>query len=74
MFLRFYLGTAYQIIRNSLHDRRTAAQTDSFDLVKMMNVTSNVNQPEASETNKIPEIVTSLSYTGNTQIHSLGRH
>ena len=67
-----YLGTVYQDMRKSLHEKSTAAQTDSFDLVKMNNVTSNVNLPEPSQTNKITKVITSVPYTGNSQIHASG--
>ena len=47
-----YLGTVYQTMPNSLHDRRIAAETVSLDLIKMNNITSNVNQLEPSKANK----------------------
>ena len=55
-------------MRSSQYDRRTsAAQTYSFDLIKMNNVTSNVDQPEPNKTNKITSFMTSAPYIGNTQ-------
>ena len=63
----FYLGTVHQTKSNSLHYRKTAAQTDLFDLMKMNNLTSNVNQPELSETNKETKVITSIPYTVNIQ-------
>ena len=68
----FYLGTVYQSIPNSHHYRRTAAQTDSLDLMEMINVTPNVNQPESSKTNKRIEVRTSISYSAQSQIHASG--
>ena len=47
-----YLGTVHKTMPNSLHDRRIAAETVSLDLIKMNNITSNVNQIEPSKTNK----------------------
>ena len=63
MFPWLYLGTVYQTMSNSLHYRKTAAQTDSFDLMKMNNLTSNVNQPELSNTNKITKVIGITRYT-----------
>ena len=55
-------------MRSSQYDRRTsAAQTYSFDLIKMNNVTSNVDQPEPNKTTKITSFMTSAPYIGNTQ-------
>ena len=55
-------------MRSSQYVRRTsAAQTYSFDLIKMNNVTSNVDQPEPNKTNKITSFMTSAPYIGNTQ-------
>ena len=55
-------------MRSSQYGRRTsAAQTYSFDLIKMNNVTSNVDQPEPNKTNKITSFITSAPYIGNTQ-------
>ena len=72
MLARFYLATVYQTMSNSLHYRKTAAQTDSFDLMKMNNLTSNLNQPELSETNKNTKVLTSIPYTVNIQKKSSG--
>ena len=59
-------------MRNSLYDRKTAAQTDLFDLIKMNNVSSNVNQPEPRDPNKRTKVITIAPYTGNNQIRSSG--
>ena len=69
----FYLGRVYQTIPHSLHYRRTTAQTDSLDLIKMINVTPNVNQPESSEANKRIKIRTSTSYSAQSQTQAPGR-
>ena len=66
------LGAVYQTVRNSPHERRTAPKTDSFDLVEMINVTSNFNHLEPSETNIITKVITSVLHTGNSQIHAPG--
>ena len=52
MFSWFYLGTVSQTITNSLHYRKTVAQTDSLNLIKIINLTLNFNQPELIETIK----------------------
>ena len=58
---------------SSLNDiMASAAQTDSFTLIKKKSVTSNVNQTERSETSKITRVITSAPYTPNTQILSSG--
>ena len=67
------LGTVYQTTRNSLHYRRTAEQTDSLDLIKMIKVTRNVNQPNLSDTNKRKKIRTSIPYGSQSQKHASGR-
>ena len=73
MFQWFSLGTVYQTMSSSLNDiMASAAQTDSFTLIKKKSVTSNVNQPERSETSKITKVITSAPYTPNTQILSSG--
>ena len=73
MFLRFCLGTVYQTMKSPLNDTRASpAQTDSLALIKKKNVTSNVNQPETNNTNKIKRLITSTPYTANTQIFSSG--
>ena len=59
-------------MRNSLYDRKTAAQTDLFDLIKMNNVSSNVNQPEPRDPNKRTKVIAVALYTVNNQIHSSG--
>ena len=59
-------------MRNSLYDRRTAAQTNLFDLIKTNNVSSNVNQPEPRDPNKRTKVITVAPYTVNNQIHSSG--
>ena len=62
-------------MRSSFYDRRASgAQNDSFDLMKMNNVTSNVKQAEPSKTNKITKVVTTTPYTTNTQTHHSGRY
>ena len=68
-----YLGTVHQTMPNSLHDRRIAAETDSLDLIKMNNVTSNVNQLEPSKRNKRTKVITSIPYSAKSQIHASGR-
>ena len=50
----------------------SAEQTDSFALIKTKSVTSNVNQPETSETNKIIGVIMSAPYTANTHVLSSG--
>lgn len=71
MLLWFSLGRVIQNMGSSFYDRRSsAAQTYSFDLMKMNKVTSNAKQPEPRETNKITSFITSAPYIGNTQIHS----
>ena len=73
MFPWFCLGTVYQTMPSSLNDiMASAAQTDSFALIKKKSVTSNVNQPERSETSKITRVIASAPYTPNTQILSSG--
>ena len=67
-----YLSTVHQTVPNSLHDRRIAAETDSLDLIKMNNVTSNVNQLEPNKTNKRTKVITSISYSAKSQIHASG--
>ena len=58
----------------SLYDRRKSArETDSLDLMKINNVTSNVIQAEQSQTNKNIRVITSAPNTGNTKMHSLGK-
>ena len=52
----------------------SAPQTDSFTLIKKKNVTSNVNQPERSERNKIIRVIASALYIPNTQIISSGNN
>ena len=69
----FYLDTVYQTMQNSLHDRRTTAQTDSLDLIQMKNVTSNTNQLEPSESSKRTKIIKSIPYSAKSQTHALGR-
>ena len=51
----------------------TAAQTGSLDLIKVLNVTPNVNRPESSETNKRIKVTTIISYSAQSQIHASGR-
>ena len=73
MFLWFCLGTVYQTMSSSLNDIvASAIETDSFALIKKKSVTSNVNQPERSETSKITRVITSASYIPNIQILSSG--
>ena len=75
MFPWFCLGTVYQTMPNSLNDiMASAPQTDSFTLIKKKNVTSNVNQPERSERNKITRVIASAPYIPNTQILSSGNN
>ena len=69
----FILGTVYQTMQNSLHYRRTAKQTDSLDLIKMVKVTPNVKQPKSSDTNKKVKVITSIPYPAQSQIHVSGR-
>ena len=52
MFPWFYLATVSQTITNSLHYRKTVAQTDSLNLIKIINLTLNFNQPGLIETIK----------------------
>ena len=75
MFPWFCLGTVYQTMSNSLNDiMASAPQTDSFTLIKKKNVTSNVNQPERSERNKITRVIASAPHIPNTQILSSGNN
>ena len=60
-------------MKNSLLYRTAAAQTDSLDLIKVLNVTPNVNRPESSETNKRIKVTTIISYSAQSQIHASGR-
>ena len=69
----FYLGIVYQTMKNSLHYRTKAAQTDSLDLMKVINVSPNVNRPESSETNKRIKVRISTSYSAQSHIHASGR-
>ena len=70
----FYLVKGYQTMQISLYDRRKSArETDSLDLMKINNVTSNVIQAEQSQTNKNIRVITSAPNTGNTKMHSLGK-
>ena len=70
-----FLGIVYQTMRSSFYDKRASgAQTDSFDLMKMNNVTSNVKQVEPSTTNKITKVGTTTPYTANTETHPSGRY
>lgn len=60
-------------MRSFLYGRRAlAAQTDSFNLMKINDVTSIVRQLKTSKTNKIIKVTTSAPNPGNTQIHSSG--
>lgn len=59
-------------MRSLNYDKRKAAKTDLFDLIKINNVSSNVNQPEPGETNKMEKVVRRVPYTSNNQKHSLG--
>ena len=70
----FFVGKVYQTIPNSLHFERTAAQTESLDLIKIINLTLNVNHPQSSETNKITKVSSSIPYSAQSQIHAAGRH
>ena len=72
-FHSFILGTVYQTMRNSLYYRSTAEQTDSLDFIKMIKVTSNVNQLKSSNTNKKIKVITSIPYPAQSQIHVSGR-
>ena len=69
----FCLGTFYQSMQNSDHYQRTAALSYSVDLIKLVNVTPNMNQPESSEINERIKVRTSISYSAQSQIHAAGR-
>ena len=70
----FYLANVYQTMQISLYDRRKSArETDSLDLMKINNVTANVNQAEQSQANKYIRVITSAPNTGNTKMHSSGK-
>ena len=58
--------------RSLNHIMASAEQTDSFALIKTKSVTSNINQPKTSETNKIIEVIMSAPYTANTHVLSSG--
>ena len=45
---------------------------DSFDLMEMIKITSNVEEAGPSKTNKITKALTTAPYTTNTQTHPLG--
>ena len=69
----FCLGTFYQSMQNSVHYGRTAAQSYSVDLIKLINVTLNDNRPDSSETNERIKVRTSTSYSAQSQVHAAGR-
>ena len=48
------------------------AQTDLILLMKIGNVTSNVNRPEINETNKNARVIASTTYIVNIQTDSSG--
>ena len=59
---------------SSAYNRKASApQTDSMDLMKINNVTSNVKPAEPSKTNKVTKVVTIVQYTANNQIKPSGR-
>ena len=67
MFPSFYLGTVYQTMSSLLNVITTsAAQIDSFSLIKKRSVTSNAKQPETSQANKTKRVIKSAPYTNNT--------
>ena len=68
----FYLDRVYQTMSNSLHYRRTAEQTDSLVLMKMINVTPNVSQPKSSKRIEKIKVTTSILHPAQTQIHASG--
>ena len=57
----------------SLHFRKTAEQTDSLGLIKIINVTPNVYKSKSSETNKKIKAITSLPYPAQSEIHDSGK-
>ena len=57
---------------NSLHYRKTAAQTDSLDLIKIINLIPIVNQPELIETIKKIKFMIGIPYSAPSQIHASG--
>ena len=74
MFSGLYLGRVYQTMPSSAYNRKASApQTDSMDLMKINNVTSNVKPAEPSKTNKVTKVVTIVQYTANNQIKPSGR-
>ena len=44
----------------------SAAQIDSFSLIKKRSVTSNAKKPETSQANKTKRVIKSAPYTNNT--------
>ena len=74
LFSGLYLGRVYQTMPSSAYNRKASApQTDSMDLMKINNVTSNVKPAEPSKTNKVTKVVTIVQYTANNQIKPSGR-
>ena len=72
MFPWFYLGTVSQTMTNSLHYQRTVAKTDSLNLIKIINLSPNVNQPELIETIKTIKLMRSIPYSAQSEIHAAG--
>ena len=72
-FHGFILGRVYQTMPKSYHYRKTAEQTDSLGLIKIIDVTSNVDEPQSSETNKKMKVITRLPYPAQSQIQDSGR-
>ena len=48
----------------------SAAQTDSFALIKKKSVTSNVKKSETSQANKTTRVIKNAPYTNNSKILS----
>ena len=60
-------------MRSSVYDTRASTvNIDSFDLMEMIKITSNVEEAGPSKTNKIIKALTTAPYTTNTQTHPLG--
>ena len=61
-------------MRSSVYDSGgSAVQIDSLDLMKMINIPSNVKDTEPSKTNKITKVLTTPPYITNTQAPPSGR-
>ena len=61
-------------MRSSVYDSGgSAVQIDSLDLMKMINIPSNVKNTEPSKTNKITKVLTTPACITNTQTPPSGR-